>query len=69
MAGVSAMMAEIYQRGPIACGVAVTSGFLAYTGGIFNDATGNKVSQKCSCNTCTLYLVTFSPPLLPPLKF
>jgi cathepsin X len=33
-------MQEIYQRGPIACGVAVTDGLLNYTGGIFHDKTG-----------------------------
>jgi len=35
------MMQEIYQRGPIACGVAVPDALEAYTGGIFNDKTGN----------------------------
>jgi len=35
------MMNEIYQRGPISCGVAVTGALLNYTGGIFNDTTGN----------------------------
>lgn len=33
--GTDAMMAEIYARGPIACGVGVTEAFLNYTGGIF----------------------------------
>ena len=33
------MMNEIYQRGPIVCGVAVTNEMKAYTGGIFNDKT------------------------------
>ena len=37
------MMAEIYARGPIACGVSVTKDFAAYSGGIFNDTTGAKV--------------------------
>ncbi|KAF2074007.1 hypothetical protein CYY_004683 [Polysphondylium violaceum] len=38
--GSDAMMAEIYARGPIACGMEVTSAFEAYTGGIFSDSTG-----------------------------
>ena len=29
------MMQEIYQRGPIACGIAVSDSFKNYTGGIF----------------------------------
>ena len=33
------MLAEIFARGPIACGVAVTPEFEQYTGGIFNDTT------------------------------
>eukprot|EP01133_Synstelium_polycarpum_P012966 gene12966-15237_t len=38
--GSDAMMAEIYARGPIACGISVTSQFLAYTSGVFTDPTG-----------------------------
>lgn len=34
------MMQEIYQRGPIACGIAVPSALMNYTGGIFEDTTG-----------------------------
>lgn len=37
--GEQQMMAEIYARGPIACSVAVTDEFEAYTGGIFDDKT------------------------------
>lgn len=40
VAGEANMMAEIYARGPITCGVAVTAGFEDYTGGIFQDPTG-----------------------------
>jgi cathepsin X len=41
ISGVQAMMSEIYQRGPIACGVAVTQAFIDFTGpGIFKDTTG-----------------------------
>ena len=39
------MLAEIYARGPIACGVAVTPEFEQYTGGIFNDTTGAMVKK------------------------
>ena len=35
------MMQEIYQRGPIACGIAVTDAMEDYTGGIFEDKTGD----------------------------
>jgi len=33
------MMQEIYQRGPIACGIAVTDAMENYTSGIFEDTT------------------------------
>lgn len=39
--GEAAMMQEIYQRGPIACGIAVTDEMEAYTGGIFEDKTAD----------------------------
>lgn len=35
-------MQEIYQRGPITCGVAVTEAMENYTSGIFEDTTGAK---------------------------
>jgi cathepsin X len=35
------MMQELFQRGPIACGVAVPDALETYTGGIFNDTTGD----------------------------
>ena len=41
VAGEANMMAEIYARGPIAATVAVPAAFEAYTGGIFNDTTGD----------------------------
>ena len=40
VAGEEAMMQEIYQRGPIACGIAVPDSFETYTGGIYEDNTG-----------------------------
>lgn len=36
------MMQEIYQRGPIACGVAVPQSLEDYKGGIYCDETGDK---------------------------
>jgi cathepsin X len=39
--GEKAMMQEIYQRGPIACGIAVTQEMEDYTSGIFEDLTGD----------------------------
>jgi len=35
------MVQEIYQRGPIACGIAVTAEMESYTGGLFEDKTGD----------------------------
>jgi len=35
------MMQEIFQRGPIACGVAVPDSLESYTGGIYNDTSGD----------------------------
>ena len=39
--GEEAMMQEIYQRGPIACGVAVPESLELYTGGVYCDDTGD----------------------------
>jgi len=39
--GEQAMMQEIYQRGPIACGVAVPDALENYTSGVFDDKTGD----------------------------
>ena len=41
VAGEEKMMQEIFQRGPIACGVAVPDALETYTGGIFDDKTGD----------------------------
>lgn len=35
------MMQEIFQRGPIACGVAVPDSLESYTGGIYDDKSGD----------------------------
>ena len=35
------MMQQIYQRGPIACGVATPDSFENYTGGIYYDDTND----------------------------
>lgn len=35
------MLQEIYQRGPISCGIAVPDELETYAGGIFEDTTGN----------------------------
>ena len=42
VSGEDAMMQEIYQRGPIACGIAVPAALENYTSGIFEDTTGDK---------------------------
>jgi cathepsin X len=42
VSGEAKMMQEIYQRGPIACGIAVPAALENYTSGIFEDKTGDK---------------------------
>ena len=41
VSGEANMVQEIYQRGPIACGIAVPDKLEEYTGGIFCDETGD----------------------------
>lgn len=41
VSGEQAMMQEIYQRGPIACGIAVPDSLETYNGGIYQDTTGD----------------------------
>lgn len=41
VAGEEAMMNEIYNRGPISCGIATTDAFHEYKEGIFYDTTGD----------------------------
>jgi cathepsin X len=36
------MMQEIYQRGPLACGIAVPDSLENYTSGIYHDTTGDQ---------------------------
>lgn len=39
------MMQEIWQNGPIACGIALPQDFKTYKGGIYCDTTGNRVLE------------------------
>eukprot|EP00640_Fibrocapsa_japonica_P000591 CAMPEP_0113935782 /NCGR_PEP_ID=MMETSP1339-20121228/2857_1 /TAXON_ID=94617 /ORGANISM="Fibrocapsa japonica" /LENGTH=625 /DNA_ID=CAMNT_0000938045 /DNA_START=148 /DNA_END=2025 /DNA_ORIENTATION=- /assembly_acc=CAM_ASM_000762 len=41
VSGEENMMQEIYQRGPIGCGISVPEDLETYTGGIFEDKTGD----------------------------
>jgi len=41
VSGEEAMMQEIFQRGPIACGIAVPDDLETYTSGVYNDTTGD----------------------------
>jgi cathepsin X len=41
VSGEQNMLQEVYQRGPIACGIAVPDALETYTGGIFCDITGD----------------------------
>jgi hypothetical protein len=35
------MMQELYQRGPLACGIAIPADLEEYTGGVYCDTTGD----------------------------
>jgi len=51
------MMAELVTRGPIACTIAVTEEFEAYTSGVFQDKTGAKVHTYM--HGCIFYALLF----------
>ncbi len=51
------MQAEIMARGPIACAMQTTTGFNAYTGGVYSEAVANPVpnhlvSLVCNFSIC-----------------
>ena len=46
--GEDKMMNEIFQRGPISCGVSVTDDFEKYKGGIITDATKGSIDHEIS---------------------
>ena len=54
------MMAEIFARGPIACGIAVTKELVEYTGGIFNDTKNPNVSTKLRSYLYILNITLYS---------
>jgi hypothetical protein len=61
VSGADKMKAEIYARGPIGCGMDVTSEFEKYTGGIFSQEKfliliNHEVSVSCD----TLYAEIFA---------
>ena len=58
VAGEAAMLAEIFARGPIGCGICVTADFEAYTGGIFN--AGLPLNTSATPSTTVQTLVTLS---------
>ena len=43
--GEEAMLQELYQRGPISCGMATPKDFHNYTGGIYHDLTGANLNS------------------------
>ena len=60
MSGASRMKAEIYARGPIGCGMDVTSKFEAYTGGIFSEwKLLPMINHEVSVSTCIILISVF----------
>jgi cathepsin X len=41
VSGEQNMMQELYQRGPLACGIAIPADLEEYTGGVYCDTTGD----------------------------
>ena len=40
------MMSEIWKRGPITCRIAVADDLFDYTGGVYNDKTGEQQIRR-----------------------
>jgi len=48
VSGIDAMKAELYARGPIACGVEATPQFEKYTGGVYSEAGKTRLNHEIS---------------------
>lgn len=48
VSGLQKMKAEIYHNGPIACGIAATTAFEAYAGGIYKEKTAEDIDHIIS---------------------
>ena len=61
VAGRDKMMAEIYQRGPIACGIAVTEKFENYQSGVYSELSDTGVSGGLAFSAIRHRSITFFP--------